>query len=801
MTIPHNQPSDGSHGERDDAHAPIDPAELSAGELERLVLEHVSRPNYQPVKPRVIAKQLGLPRDRMTALRRALKRLVRRGQICYGQKHLVRPVTDPVEVIQRAGRITGRFQRSSEGYGFVRPVTPEEIEAEAQGEPSPAEGEANAEEAPGSERTARRRRETDTQESTDIFIPAGATLDAANGDLVLVEIRRGRRHGPKDWGPRGEILEVLERRTHRFVGTFFHSGGVAFVRVDGTVFADRVPIGDVGDQRIKPGDKILVEMVRFPSPTDEGRAAIIEVLGEPGKPGVATRVIMREFNLPEDFDELVLDNARQQAGKFKAEVGPDRTDMTDRTVVTIDPIDARDFDDAISLEQSSDGRWLLDVHIADVAHFVPHKSALDVEARARSTSVYLPDRVIPMLPETISNALASLQPGEVRYTKTAQIQLLPTGEIVGVDVRRTAIRSTQRLTYEEVDAFIEDPTTGRRIWSEEVCALLERMRELAQLLRANRKDRGMLELHMPDVRVTLDRSGSVCGAAVQPQTESRRMIEEFMVAANEAVAQWLDEHKANYLRRIHLPPLPRKMRQLTEFVRQLGLSAGNLQNRFELQELLEDVFNRPERHAVNFATLRAMQRAVYGPETEGHFALASRQYLHFTSPIRRYPDLVAHRIIDAILDGKPTPHEENLARLGEHCSVQERRAEEAERSLTKLLLLHYLEDRQGEEMDAVITGVKRFGLFAQGTKLPAEGFIPIGMLNDDHYHFDRASHSLTGYKDGNAFRLGDRVRVAVMRVDTDRRTLDFRLVSRSGKKGKGKSKGKKGAYGKKRNRR
>jgi ribonuclease R len=384
-----------------------------------------------------------------------------------------------------------------------------------------------------------------------------------------------------------------------------------------------------------------------------------------------------------------------------------------------------------------------------------------------------------MLPEVISNGLASLQPLKPRYTKSVYMEFTEEGIRTHTEVHNAVIRSSRRFAYEEVDEYIENPKPWRKKLDPKVFNLLGRMRELARILRRRRIQRGALVLNMPEVKVDLGPDGRVSGAHVVKDTESHQIIEEFMVAANEATAELLAEKRIPFLRRIHEPPDPRKLKLLTAFVAELGLPTESLESRFELQKLLDAVKGRPEEYAVNYALLRSMQRAVYSPIEEGHYALASQCYCHFTSPIRRYPDLTIHRLIDAILARKKprSDFDEQLV-LGEHCSDREQRAEAAERELIKLKLLDYLSTRIGMEMDAVVTGVESYGLFAQGVELPAEGLIRVEALADDYYQFDRASHTLSGFRSGNIYRLGDRVRVAVVRVDLERRELDFRIVGR-----------------------
>ena len=305
------------------------------------------------------------------------------------------------------------------------------------------------------------------------------------------------------------------------------------------------------------------------------------------------------------------------------------------------------------------------------------------------------------------------------------------------------------------------------------------MHTLAMTMRKRRFAAGALELTMPEVKVELDKQGKVSGAHVTENTESHQMIEEFMLAANEAVAETLRDRSLHFLRRVHQAPSAQKIKALEEFMTELGYPNKGLQSRFELQKLLDDAEGRPERHAVHFAVLRSLQRAIYSPQDEGHYALASQCYCHFTSPIRRYPDLTVHRLVEAILTKtKPRNDYDEMVALGRHCSDREQRAEAAERDLTKLKLLAYLSDRIGEEMDAVVTGVESFGIFVQGIELPAEGLVRVEALSDDYYRFDRATHTLAGHREGNSYRLGDLLRVAVARVDLDRRELDFRVVER-----------------------
>jgi ribonuclease R len=769
-------------------------------ELRSTVLNVVTSSTYRPVKPAVIAKKLGLANDDAQELKKVIKQMVKAGELAWGPSHLVQAAEKKTSKPKRkrngvvasattnaAGKadglakrktttkpprdskhFTGTFRRAAGGFGFVRPE--------------------------GTQRAEGR--------DADVFIPMDKTGDAASGDIVSVrlESKRGRM-GKQE----GRIIDVIERATNRFVGVYFEQAGMGMVQIDGKLFTAPIYVGDPGAKGVRPDDKVFIEMVRFPSHIRDGEGVIVEVLGPRGEPGVDTMSIIYEFNLPGEFDDEVLAESRREADKFDESIGRGRRDLTDQTIITIDPVDARDFDDAISLERLDNGHWLLGVHIADVSHFVQPKTSLDREAYDRATSVYLPDRVIPMLPEIISNNLASLQPHKVRYALTARMEFTEEGARVATDVFKSAIKSRRRFTYEEVDEYLAaktlspaqreitigknkaHPTSVFRDLPPEVDTLLTRMHELAMIFRARRFQRGALELSMPEMKIDLDADGRVTGAHLEQNTESHQIIEEFMLAANVAVAEKLAGEGWLFLRRVHGNPDPRKMRVLTEFVRELGYDVENLENRFELQKLLDSVKGDPRQHAINYATLRSMQRATYSPEDEGHYALASDCYCHFTSPIRRYPDLTVHRLIEQLArKKKPEQRMDELLVLGDHCSEREQRATEAERELNKVKLLLYMSDKIGMELDGVITGVENFGLFITGVTIPAEGFVHISSLTDDFYKYDRAGHVIAGFRGGNSFRLGDAVRVAVVAVNIDTRELNFRLIARgaAGKKGR-----------------
>jgi ribonuclease R len=442
---------------------------------------------------------------------------------------------------------------------------------------------------------------------------------------------------------------------------------------------------------------------------------------------------------------------------------------------------------------------VLGVHIADVSHFVRPKSPLDVEAQRRGTSVYLPRKVIPMLPELISNGLASLQEGKVRFTKSAFIEFTPEGIPVSTRLANTAIKVKKRFAYEQILPLLAAGDKGRKKAGAHVFDLVARMQKLARVLRKRRREKGMLELEMPEVKLTFDKEGRVTGAVETEHDESHQMIEEFMLAANLAVARELTDRNILFLRRIHADPDEIKLRAFAEFVETLDFQLPKYQDRRALQELLKKAQGHPAERSINYGLLRSMKQAEYSRFEVGHYALAEEHYCHFTSPIRRYPDLTVHRIVDSIVRKKRRPKEaseEELIRLGKHCSQTARRAEKAERELTKLKLLRYMEDRIGEELHAVITGVETFGFFAQGIEIPVEGLVHIRRLEArENFDYDQKARALIGRSSGTKYRLGDPVTVKVAKVDIDRRELDFELLAGGEKPKKGK--GKKGGKGKK----
>jgi ribonuclease R len=708
--------------------------------IEEQILMSVERDSYRPVKARALARKLDLPASAQAKFKEALRELIAQGRVEIGSGQLIRRA-------KPLSGITGVFRRTATGNGFVRP--------------GGAAGSSGA---------------------ADIYIAARDTLDAATGDEVLVKLK-GKGNQFTGRGPRGVIVRIVLRETRQFVGTFFERDNQAYVRVDGGPFKHSILVGDAGAHKARPGDKVVLEMLHFPTLDERGEGVIAEVLGPHGAPGVDTLSIIRQFEIPDRFAEDALQAAREAAAEFDETVLGDREDLTRELAITIDPIDAKDFDDAISLVRDPRSQhWILSVHIADVAHFVPAGGPLDREARRRGTSVYLPGKVVPMLPELISNGLASLQQGRVRFVKTARLDFTPAGQLTHASFVEAAIKVRRRFHYEEVGAFLEAPDKSPEI-SGELAELLVRMRDLALILQKRRYKRGSLELSMQEAELDLDENGNVTGAHFREHGLSHQIIEEFMLAANEAVAEHLVRIGTPFLRRIHPAPEPNKLETFAAFAKELGYKIPKFVDRFTLQNILKQASTKPEVHAVNYALLRSLKQAVYSPVEDEHYALASTNYCHFTSPIRRYPDLTIHRLLHQwIRDGRAGYDPAELAVLGVQCSKTERRAEKAERELIKLKILTYMSTRIGLEMEAVITGVADYGFFAQAINMPVEGLVHISTLDDDYYFFDEAGISLRGRRGKSSFRLGDRIHVRLVRVDQQRRQIDFRVVPKKEKK-------------------
>ncbi len=682
------------------------------------------------VRPRKLARLLGISEKDYGDFRSAYKAVREQGRVVLGARGSLAPLAAPTEM-------TGRFRAHAKGFGFVTPDDP--------------------------------------TFAADLFVPEGATLGARTGDRVVARITRsGKREGRTAYS--GEIAKIMERGSTREVGTLERADGTWFALPDGRRFGAPIAVRDVPVELRREGLKVVVDIVRFPEDGGPAEGVIAEALGPSGAPEAEILSIIRSHGLATDFPEAALDEARTAARAFDPENSTDREDLTHLDIVTIDPVDARDYDDAISVEDvRGKGITRLGVHIADVAHFVAEGGALDEEAQRRGTSVYFPRRVVPMLPEVLSNGVCSLQEGVRRFAHSVFIDYDADGNPIAARSARTVIASRKRLTYEEAEEISrgEGKGTDKRVRS-----LVKAMYGLARRIEARREREGMLRLDLPEVDLVLDPEGRVLDGATRAALYSHRVIEMLMVEANEAVARALFDAEIPALRRVHPEPSPDAFVELSKFVRAMGHKISMHPSRRELQELALAVRGEPGERAVNIGILRSLQRAVYSTAPEGHFALASEHYCHFTSPIRRYPDLIVHRALTMLERGE-RPEAPELAEgekspldeLASEMSRKERGAEAAEQELRLVLVLHHLATKVGEEIVGTVTGVADFGLFVQMPKFLVEGVVKLQDLGDDWWDVSAERGTVRGQTSGRAIRIGDPLPVVIAEVDVPHRRL------------------------------
>ena len=701
----------------------------------------VGRADYQPLKLRALARALNVADEDYEAFCQAAGQLRHKGRVVIGSKSCI-------SLPAMTNRVVGKFQATNRGFGFVLPATPT-----AQG---------------------------------DLFIPPGQSLDAITGDTVVARVvKRGG-----DMRHTGRVVEILERAETRFVGVLTQRDGQWFVQPDGRALTEPIAVDDPGAKDAQPDDKVLVEILSFPSANYYATGVIIERLGKSGVSKTELKATMRRFNLADKFSPKVLREARGVVQTFdagKAVKQALREDIRQQTVITIDPVNARDFDDAISVRKLPQNRWLLGVHIADVAHFVESDGDLDQEAQQRGNSVYLPQHVIPMLPELLSNGVCSLQQGQDRFVKSAYIKLDQNGKVLGSRFANSVICSAQRLTYEQA----EDILAGRGDHGDRcVVALLKKMERLARILQARRRKQGMLTLDLPKAELIFDKRGHVIDARPESDSFTHTIIEMFMLEANEAVARMLDSRNVPFLRRVHPEPDGLVMGDAARTLKLCGYVIPKNINRQGLQQLLASVRGKPASFVVNLAVLKSLQRAEYSPDPIGHYALASTHYGHFTSPIRRYPDLTIHRLLQAYLAGRLTaktvrdfPDHTQLEELGRHCSDTERNAENAERELRTLKILQLLTKRIGEETMGIVTSVTNFGVFVQLEKFLIEGLMT---AEDVQRHLasgrkgkrarsagPRRQGGRERFMDTCPYKIGQELRVKIARINLPARTIDL----------------------------
>ncbi|MEA5115880.1 MAG: ribonuclease R [Geobacteraceae bacterium] len=611
----------------------------------------------------------------------------------------------------------------------------------------------------------------------DLFIPARYLRGNLHGDRVVASVEPGRRSGRRE----GRIMQTLERGFSTLVGRFEsdRAGGVVIPDEPRITQLVAIPRGRTGKAR--NGEVVAVEITAYPSEGGGMSGRIVEVLGRPGDPDTEVLIIARKYGLAMAFPPDVLAEAHSVAREPAQADLEGRTDLRGDLTITIDGETARDFDDAVSVSRLDGDVIRLRVSIADVSHYVKESSSLDREALGRGTSVYFPDRSIPMLPENLSNEICSLNPGRDRLTVTAELHVDREGNVLESFFYPSVIRSDERMTYTAVREILVDGNPDTIARYGHLAADLKTMEELALRLTAKRRQRGSIDFDLPEPEIVLDLQGRIESLARAERNLAHRIIEEFMLAANEAVAAYLAGRDMPCLFRIHEPPDPARLRDFRDFIRAFGFTLrmkGDRVDPPELQRLLKSAEGRPEEKMVNELLLRCMKQARYSAENVGHFGLASPCYLHFTSPIRRYPDLVVHRVLKGVLSGSLKKREkgriaEVLPGIAEETSRRERTAMEAEREIVDLKRLEYMESRVGEVYDGFDTGVASYGFYVELAELPVEGLVHVTVLGDDYYRLAEKLHSLVGERSGRVYRIGDKVSVRVDAVSREKRRVQF----------------------------
>ncbi len=706
--------------------------------LEKKIIDILKHHAGRRFKTKTLARQLHISNEMYPLFREILKNLTAEGKI-------IKDGRNGYTYRKGVATIVGTLDVKTQGYGFVR-----------------------AEDG-----------------KTEIFVSQKNMGTAINGDVVRVQLFASPRR--KGQLAEGKVVEVIQRRKANIVGIFRRGKYFNYVVPDDLKIPWDILVAPENDAGAKPGQKVVVKILDWEHDQLNPEGRIVEVLGYPDEKGVDVLSVAKSFDLPVAFPKTVLKAAEKMPSGIPEEEIARRLDLRDEEIFTIDPEDAKDFDDAVSLKILDNGFYELGVHIADVSYYVKENNILDKEALRRATSVYLVDRVVPMLPERLSNELCSLRPDEDRLTFSAIMVLNKKLNVVDYQIVESVIRSKRRFSYEEVQKIID---TGRGDFAK----TLRRMRDLSQALRRKRIREGSLDFETPEVKVILDEGGNPVEIRKVDRLESHQLVEEFMLLANQTVARHgtfgKGEQKAKmrglpFVYRVHERPSQDKIRDFKNLVEALGYKFPGKKGRVEqkeLQKLLEQVEGTPEEIIVNNVMLRSMMKAQYSTKNIGHFGLGFSHYTHFTSPIRRYPDLQVHRLLKEYA-GRVSPKRKAFLRehLPEVCKIaseQEIRALEAERKSVKMKQVEFMADKLGEEYSGIISGVVPFGIFVELEETLVEGLVPVRDLPEDYYYFDERQFSMIGKHTGTTFRLGDRVRVRVVRVDVNENIIDFTLVAK-----------------------
>ncbi|ESS72977.1 ribonuclease R [Methyloglobulus morosus KoM1] len=691
------------------------------------LLEHTGL----PLRRAEIADAFSITEDeQLEALRRRLRAMERDGQLLFNR-------AQQYCVVNNKDLIVGRVLGHSDGFGFLKP----------------------------------------DDGSDDLFLSPREMNPLLHNDRAMVRIvgidRKGRREGA--------VVEILERNTHQIVGRLYKEDGFTYVVPDQKNIAQTVLIQKGGAGKAKQGQIVVAEIVEQPTKQRQPIGRIIEVLGNHLAPGMEIEMAIRSHELPHQWPDELLQEIESLTPEVPESAKEGRSDLRKTPLVTIDGEDARDFDDAVFCQKTPKG-WKLLVAIADVSHYVRINTALDKEAQKRSTSVYFPEQVIPMLPEILSNGLCSLNPDVDRLCMVCELLIDQDGKVTKSRFFEAVMRSHARLTYTEVAKILVDGDKELIAKYKALLPHLKQLYELYQVMRVSREQRGAMDFDTQETRIIFGANRKIEKIVPTIRNDAHKLIEEFMITANMAAAKFLNTKKMPKLLRVHDGPSVDKLMSLKTFLGELGLSlgGGDKPTPLDYMALIESVKDRPDCHLIQTVLLRSMSQAVYSPELKGHFGLALDAYAHFTSPIRRYPDLLVHRAIRHCLQGnKPETFFygfPDMITLGESCSANERRADDATRDVVSWLKCEYMMDKIGDVFPGIISAVTSFGFFVELAEIYVEGLVHISNLGQDYYHFDPTSHQLKGERTGSKFRIGDNVMVKVARVSLDDKKIDFDLV-------------------------
>lgn len=693
----------------------------------KVIYDFICDDLYVPMKAKEIAMVLGVPKEQKEELKKVLDTLVEDGKITLSKRGKYTK--------GQTKRFTGIFQAHPRGFGFVI-----------------QEGVEN-----------------------DVFISEENINGAFQGDEVEFIITKSQEAGRRT---EGKIVRILSHSTTKIVGLYEKCKSYGFVRPDNQRILSDIYIPEGKEKGAMTGHKVVVSLTSYGGERMKPEGVVTEIIGHINDPGTDIISIVKGFDLPMEFPERVMNQAERVAKEVSEADRAGRMDLRDWKMVTIDGEDAKDLDDAVSLMKDGEN-YQLGVHIADVTNYVQERSALDREALNRGTSVYLVDRVIPMLPHKLSNGICSLNAGEDRLALSCIMTVNPKGEVVDHVIAETVVRVDERMSYTSVAKILEKQDAEERKKYEEFVPMFEQMAELSHILRTRRKQRGSIDFDFPETKMILDENGRPIEIRPYERNVATKLIEDFMLLANETVAEEYFWRELPFLYRTHEAPDEEKMKKLSTFINNFGyhIHMGNEVRPMEVQKLLGKVEGTPEEALISRLALRSMKQAKYTPENTGHFGLAAKYYTHFTSPIRRYPDLQIHRIIKENIRGRlkeerVAHYEKILPEVAMQAGVTERRAEEAERETIKLKKVEYMKERIGEEFEGVISGITKWGAYVE---LPntIEGLVHVMNMRDDHYEYWEEQYELIGEHTRNVYKLGQVVRVRVLGVDRLQRTIDF----------------------------